>query len=228
MKIHFNVNQKQTGNEESITDLEISRVFHQWAAERRHRQKRWKPEIQGGLQGSPLLQSLPKPWACDPRAAQKVPSPTHWTRAILSVWLRPQCILCLSCAEMEREEWSCTRVATGLMTGHLSSLWPPYQRSAKALPRLPAVGECCAHKLVSIQCQVQSVSCFPKYTLTWMFLSPQNNQRLWPQRGSDIKAVKPGFQVQGGAHKHTGCSSYQGMRPWTPSSCHFFRPLTRL
>ena len=74
-----------------------------------------------GLQGSPLLQSLPKPWACDPRAAQKVPSPTHLTRAILSVWLRPQCILCLTCAEMEREKWSFPCVATGLMTGYLSS-----------------------------------------------------------------------------------------------------------
>ena len=61
-------------------------------------------------------------------------------------------------------------------------LWPPYPRSAQALPRLPAVGECCAHKLVSIQCQVQSVSCFPKYTLTCMFLSTKQPKTLASER----------------------------------------------
>ena len=174
------------------------------------------------LSSNPCLNPEP-----DPRAAQKVPSPTHWTRAI-SAWLGPQCILCLPCAEMERKSGRTPVWPQGWWLDTWAPLWPPYQRSAQALPRLPAVGQCCAHKLLSIQCQVQSVSCFPKYTLTWMFLSPQNNQRLWPQRESDIKAVKPGFRVQGGAHKHTQCSSYQGMRPWIPSSCHFFRLLTRL
>ena len=128
----------------------------------------------------------------DPRAAQKAPSPPHWTRAATSVWLRPQCILCLPCAELEREQWSCPHVATGLMTGHLSSPLASLPETCQALLRISAVGECCAHKLVSIRCQNQSRNCHPKYTLSWTFLSPLNNQGLWPQRESDIKAVMPG------------------------------------
>ena len=91
------------------------------------------PEIQGGLQGSPLLQSLPKPWAW-PRTTQKAPSTPHWTRATLSVWLRPQCILCLPRAELEREEWSCPCVATGLMPGRLRSLLTSFAETCPVSP----------------------------------------------------------------------------------------------
>ena len=92
-------------------------------------------------------------------------------------------------------------------------LWPPYQRPAQVHLRLPAVGQCCAHKLVSIQCQIQSLNCLPKYTLTWTFLCTLINQRLWPQRGSDIQAVMPGPKWTPQTYS---VSSNQGMGPRSP------------
>ena len=84
--------------------------------ERKDGNLRYREGSRALLSSNPCLNPEP-----DPRAAQKALSPPHWARAAISVWLRPQCILCLPCAELERKEWSCPCEATGLMTGHLSS-----------------------------------------------------------------------------------------------------------
>ena len=68
----------------------------------------------------------------DPRAAQKAPSPPHWARAAISVWQRPPCILCLPCAELEREQWSTP-------CGHRADDWTPelpFDLFTRDLPRL--------------------------------------------------------------------------------------------
>ena len=76
----------------------------------------------------------------DPRAAQKAPSPPHWTRAAICVGLRRQCTLCLPRAKLEREEWSCPRVATGLMPGHLRSPLTSFPETCPGSPQAPSGG----------------------------------------------------------------------------------------
>ena len=82
--------------------------------ERKDGNLRYREGSRALLSSNPCLNPEP-----DPRAAQKVPSPTHWTRAILSVWLRPQYILCLFlCRNGER------RVVVPLC-GHRADDWIP-------------------------------------------------------------------------------------------------------
>ena len=177
--------------------------------------------------GSPLLQSLPKPWAWPQSCSESTFTPS----------LDQGSHLCLTQTTMHPLHFLCRTGEERVVVppcGHRVDDWTPelpFDLLTRDLPRLSLGSQQWVSAVYTSWCP-----CSVKFKVWVVFqntrwhrcFSPLKNQRLWPQRGSDIKAVKPGFQVQGGAHKHTGCSSYQGMRPWTPSSCHFFRPLTRL
>ena len=119
MKAHFNINWKRIGNGRSNDQL--SRMFSSMS----FREETWREKMDtrdtGRAPGlsSPLILAVPS--SLTPELLRKHLRPLHWARAAISVGLRPQCTLCLPRAELEREEWSCPRVATGLMAGYLRS-----------------------------------------------------------------------------------------------------------
>ena len=102
------------------------------------------------------------------------------------------------------------------LCGHRADGWIPALPSdllSRDLPRLSSGSQRQVSAVHTSWCPL-SVK-FKAWTVTqntpWHGPSPWNNQGLWPQRGSDIKA-------QSGAHKHTGYPHYQVMGPWRPST----------
>lgn len=139
-----------------------------------------------GLQSAPLLQSLPHPLellrkhlhSCT--AAQPPGQPSLWDSGLSPSSPSPR--------QSRREQ------SRGAPVWHRADDRRPelpFDLLTRDLPRV-SLGSQQRDRAVPPkgspkQCQVQSLNCFPKHTLTQTFSSPLNDPGLWPQGRADLQ-----------------------------------------